>query len=390
VVSVKPRRRIHLHHRAVLENLRRDIASLALYSHAVLAAVPGSAVKDPLNMVPSGPLRIVTFHLNQVGDLLFSLPGLASLRAGFPGAQITAVVRPSLTSLLRSSDLVDSTIERVRGGLLAKMRLIRQLRREKFHIAVSFSQAEECVLLSRFSGAAVRAGFSGGHFASVFTIQAEKVGPPSTVNNLRLVGALGCPVVQDTYVGLVKLNQDDLNDALELLRKAGVSLDRPLVVLGPGTSRRRTIKEWPSERFSAVAHHFATKKGAQVAILGAESDPQIHAAARAHVVDLSGRTTLRQAAAILERATMFVGVDSGLMHLAAAMATPCVAIFGPSDPNLTGPQGQGHAIVRLGLNCSPCYRKTCPFNRECLENLTTEAVIEAAEDIWGARVGGRQ
>lgn len=356
----------------------------------MLAEVPGSAVKDSLNMVPSGPLRIVTFHLNQVGDLLFSLPALTSLRAGFPGAQITAVVRPALTSLLRSSDLVDSIIERVRGGLLSKARLIWRLRREKFHIAVSFSQAEECVLLSRFSGAAVRAGFSGGHFASAFTIRTEKVGPPSTMNNLRLVGAIGCPVVQDTYVGLIKLNQEDLNNAQELLREAGASLDRPLVVLGPGTSRRRTIKEWSSERFAAVADHLATNNGAQVAILGASSDPQIQAAARVPVADLSGRTTLRQAAAILKRATLFVGVDSGLMHLAAAMATPCVAIFGPSDPNLTGPQGQGHAIVRLGLGCSPCFRKTCPFNRECLENLTSEVVIKAAENIWGARLGERQ
>ncbi|MGC8991273.1 MAG: glycosyltransferase family 9 protein, partial [Verrucomicrobiia bacterium] len=304
----------------------------------MLAAVPGSGVKDSLNMTPAEPLRIVTFHLNQVGDLLFSLPALASLRAGFPGAHITAVVRPSLTSLLRSSDLVDAIIERARGGLLAKARLIWRLRREKFHIAVSFSQAEECVLLSRFSGAAVRAGFSGGHFASAFTIRTEKAGPPSTMNNLRLVGALGCPVVQNTYVGLVKLDQDDLTQAQELLIKAGVNLDAPLVVLGPGTSHRRTIKEWPSERFAAVADHLATKKSAQAVILGAESDPQIHSAARVPLADLSGRTTLRQAAAILKHAPLFVGVDSGLMHLAAAMATPCVAIFGPSDPNLTGPQ----------------------------------------------------
>lgn len=356
----------------------------------MLAAVDGSGVKDSLDMVPTEPLRIVTFHLNQVGDLLFSLPALASLRAGFPGAHITAVVRPSLTSLLRPSDLVDSIIERARGGLLAKGRLIWRLRREKFHIAVSFSQAEECVLLSRFSGAAVRAGFDGGHFASAFTLRTEKAGPPSTMNNLRLVRALGCPVVQDTYVGLVKLTQDDLNDAQELLIKAGVSPGRPLVVLGPGTSRRRTIKEWPSERFAAVADHLATNKSAQVLILGAEPDPQIHMAARAPVTDLSGRTTLRQASAILKRAILFIGVDSGLMHLAAAMATPCVAIFGPTDPSLTGPQGQGHAIVRLGLGCSPCFRKTCPFNRECLENLTTETVIKAAEEIWGARAACQQ
>lgn len=337
------------------------------------SASPGSLGGEP------SPLRVVTFHLNQVGDLLFSLPALLALRSGFPGARITAVVRPSLVGLLEITGLVDDILERPRRGWIAKIRLIRRLRRAAFQVAVSFSQAEECVLLARLTGAAVRAGFSGGRFAGWFTVQAEKIGPPSTGNNLRLVSALGCPAVQDTYVGLITPSDGDRADAEQLLVRVGVQMDRPIAVISPATSKRRTIKEWRTDRFAAVADYMAKHKGAQVVLVGAEPDHALREAVRGPVADLSGQTTLRQLAAVLERAALFIGVDSGVMHMAAALRTPCVAIFGPSDPTLTGPQGKGHQVVRLGLSCSPCFGKTCPYNRECMENLQPEKVIEAID-----------
>lgn len=333
-------------------------------------------------MQPCEPLRIVTFHLNQVGDLLFSLPALQCLRAGFPGAHLTAVVRPALVGLLQSTGLADDVVVRPRGGLLSMVRLASLLRSRKFHIAVSFSQSEECVLLSWLTGAAVRTGFKGGRFAGVFTISVDKVGPPSTTNNLRLVGALGCPAVQATYVGLIRLTRQDETDSERLLVEAGVKTDRPLVVLGPGTSARQTIKEWPAQKYAAVAKHLAETKGAEIVILGAVPDPRLKRVFTSPAVDLSGQTTLMQAAAILKRARLFVGVDSGLMHLAAAMDTRCVAIFGPTDPSLTGPQGKGHTIVRLPVSCSPCLRKKCPTNHECMENLAPEIVIRAIDESW--------
>ncbi|MCX8107945.1 MAG: lipopolysaccharide heptosyltransferase II [Verrucomicrobiae bacterium] len=327
------------------------------------------------------PLRMVTFHLNQVGDMLFSLPALLSLRAGFPGAHLTAVVRPYLVQLVQMSGLVDAVIPRPKGNPLAKVRLGLQLRNNRFHVAVSFSQAAECVLLTWLTGAAVRVGFKGERLSGLFSIHAEKVGPPSTANNLRLVQAIGCPVVQTTYVGLVKPSAEDEADAERLLHQAGVSLQRPIVVLGPGTSGRQSIKQWPAERFGAIADYLV-RKGAQVLLMGTSREMESLRGLTQSVVDLSGRTTLPVAAAVLKRARLFVGVDSGLMHLAAAVGTRCVALFGPTDPRLTGPHGQGHEILRIDLQCSPCLRKKCRLGRECMLGLSVETVIQAIEKVW--------
>jgi ADP-heptose:LPS heptosyltransferase len=152
-----------------------------------------------------------------------------------------------------------------------------------------------------------------------------------------------------------------------------------VVALSPGTSGRRSVKEWSDEGFAEVGRHLIAR-GYRVVVLGTQPASGIVAACDA-ITDLSGRTNLGEALAILSLSRALVAVDSGILHLAAAAGTKGVGLYGPSNPKITGPQGEGHVIVTSGEDCSPCVRTECKFDRKCMTNIDTRQVIEAVDSV---------
>jgi ADP-heptose:LPS heptosyltransferase len=164
-----------------------------------------------------------------------------------------------------------------------------------------------------------------------------------------------------------------------------IASGRPVVVVAPGASGRRRHKAWEAGKFAAVSDHLHRRGGAAVVIVGGAGDAaeagRIAAAMSAPAVNLAGQTTTGELAAVLERARLLVGIDSGPTHVAAAMGTSTVALFGPTDPRRTGPCGDGHAIVTAGLDCAPC-RRGCE-TRACMAGITVRQVTAAADRILG-------
>lgn len=307
---------------------------------------------------PGSVRSIGVFHLSQLGDLVFSLPALAALRAGFPAARISSVVRAGLAELLCPSPWVDACIpHRGSGDFLAALRRVRHA---AFDLAICLSQSPRVMLLARASGARRRVGFAGGALSGFLTDRVAKTTIPSLENDLRLVEALGCAVEQRDYCGLLSVAGEDRRMAERLLAERGVSTGARLVVVGASASARRSEKEWPIERFLEVARAATAHAGVEVAFVGSEAQIPSAAVSRA-IHDLGGRTSLRCLAGILERAELFVGIDSGVLHLAAALATPCVALYGPTDPAVTGPCGEDHVVIQAdeatgGLSTLPSER----------------------------------
>ncbi|MHB9035280.1 MAG: glycosyltransferase family 9 protein [Armatimonadota bacterium] len=324
-------------------------------------------------------MRIVCFHLNQVGDLAFSLPALKSIRDGYPDATITSVVRPGASDLLAATGLVDEVLLRNSRVNLGKVRLVRRLASARYDIAVLFSQSAECAILAYLSGAGRRIGFVNTSLGSLLTEQVGFIHPPSTENNLRLVSALGCEITSRNYAGLLTLTREQIAAGDEVLSRHGIGSDEKIVAFAPGTSGRRSVKEWTDEGYAEVGRHL-TERGFRVVIIGTE--PAIGVTSRCEsIVDFSGKTNLAEATAILNRSRTLVAVDSGMLHLAAALGKRVVGLYGPSNWNVTGPQGEGHALVTAGEDCSPCMQTVCKLERKCMTNIDAGRVIAAVDAI---------
>jgi heptosyltransferase-2 len=160
--------------------------------------------------------------------------------------------------------------------------------------------------------------------------------------------------------------------------------DRPLLVLCPG-AEFGPAKQWPVEYYAQVAHQYLSQDW-EVWLMGSQHDAhaamQIAALCAAGCVNLAGRTSLGQAIDLMSLASLVISNDSGLMHVAAALGRPLVAVYGSSDPSVTPPLTPNSTAVTLNLSCSPCFKRHCPLGHlRCLRNLTPDQVATAAERL---------
>ncbi|MDM7935780.1 MAG: glycosyltransferase family 9 protein [Methanothrix sp.] len=326
-------------------------------------------------------MRFCVIHLNQIGDLVFSLPLLKTLRDRFPGAEIHSVMKPYLTSLLAGSPFVDSIISRL-GGFRGTVDLVKMLRRNRYDLMISLARSEEAFLILSTSNASKKAGFS--RFPLDFSLDVRETieGHNSWHNNARLLGRLGIEPSADTYVGLLPIRPDECT----------VTIQEPFVVISAGASPRRLIKAWDEDKFASLAVSLHERYGLLPVLVGAkdtvESNELIRKEIAANdkgkgidVLDLTGRLNLRELSALLMRARLFVGIDSGVMHLASAADIPVVGLFGPTDPVYVAPQNRQSIVVRQDLPCMPCYLKKTCSDIDCMRKLGVGTVMDACTKL---------
>ena len=325
-------------------------------------------------------LRVLTVHLNQIGDLLFSLPALKCIRDYSSDVRLTTMVRANCVPLMQLTELADEIIIRVKGQGAEKRQLRREIRNRGFDKAITFSRSVDCLSLVRATKAPTRAGFYRFGVGLALNAAIPLRVPPSTENNLRLVEKLGFKITKRDYVGLVRPDAQAKASMMEILADSGINSCDRLVVLSPGASERRSVKNWTDEGFAQLAFALQSRYGVKLCVVGKEHHNSLLARADGRILDLIGKTDLRQLAAMLERANLVVGVDSGVIHLAAAVGTSVVGLYGPSDPATTGLQGEGHAIIRSDIDCSPCHKSSCRFNGRCMSEIKIADVIDAASE----------
>lgn len=321
--------------------------------------------------------KICIIHLNQIGDLVFSLPLLKALRDHYPDACIHSVVRPYLKGLLQDSPFVDRIIVRA-DALRSRIGLACSLRRERYDLLITLPRSEEALMLAAMSGARLRAGFSHTPWDMGLDVKEVIQGHNSWFNNKKLLDRLAIPVFQNNYVGLLRV------DSLPTVE----GLPWRYAVISPGASRRRLAKAWDEEKFARVIARLSMEFGLDCVLVGggdtAECTGAIVAKAERflrggvlQVTDLAGKIGLRELVTVLKKAKLFVGIDSGVMHMASALDIPTVGIFGPTDPFYVAPQNMRSRVVRKDLACSPCYLREDCAHRRCLEELDDDEVVEA-------------
>jgi 3-deoxy-D-manno-octulosonic-acid transferase/heptosyltransferase-1 len=196
---------------------------------------------------------------------------------------------------------------------------------------------------------------------------------------LDFIRYLGFPT--NSPVFFMALRDDERKRAKSLLLECGIDKKDPFVAIN--TVALWETKLWEDEKFSHLADRIVSELDTKVVFTGGKekaSVDKIISMMSKPAVNLAGRTTLRELACVYESAEAVISTDSGPMHISAAVKTPTVALFGPTDPVRTGPYGEGHQIVRAGLPCSPCFLKSCT-TRLCMEEITVDTVFEAVKNV---------
>ena len=327
--------------------------------------------------------RICIIHLNQIGDLIFSLPLLKALRENYPGSTIHSIVRPHLKELLIHSPFIDQLFYR-KKGIKHRLTLLNTIRQNRYDLLITISRSMECLFLTAFSRAKIKAGFENFPWDFSLDIKEKMEVHPSWYNNFKLLKKLKIPVHQENYVGLLTLpSEKDLGKLGELEK---------YVVISPGTSARRKVKAWEEEKFGDLIIQLKEKFDLDPVLVGGEDNKAMNDKIievviekdkdkRVHLIqNVAGKISLKDLCYLLKEASLFVGVDSGIMHLASSLDVPVVGIFGPTDPFYVGPQNRRSIVVREEMECAPCYLKGCE-ERRCMKNLGVKKVLDACEQL---------
>ena len=338
-------------------------------------------------------MKIVVRGANWIGDSVMSVPALRALRQLFPDDEIALHTRSWAEGIFRDADFIDRilTYERPESSLKEVMGQARALKNERFDLAIIFPNSFASALTARFAGIPRRFGFSKEGRRLVLTdpvpIPEWKSTRHEAYYYLELVRAVENGVLgtdsSARYETTTDLPVSDARqaDTRDFLTRKGVDLSRPIVALGPG-STNSMAKRWPYERFATVADLLHKEKAANIILLGGPDDVEvaakISAMSSASLLDLTAKTSLGDAADILSVCDLMISNDMGLAHLAPAVGTATLVIFGPTNPVTTRPFSELAQVLRVEVECSPCMLRECPIDHRCMERVTVEQVFSAA------------
>ena len=340
---------------------------------------------------PESPSRILLLRLERIGDLLMALPAIRDVRALAPAAKIDLAVGSWNAALARTVSDVDRVEEldarwlargeARRGSSLAAA--ARRWRREGYDLTINFEPDIRTNLLLAASGAGWTAGWVSGGGGPVLDEGLEFDPRAHTSENARrLVAAIfgrPAPLSSEPLLAIPA-------DARRAARARLANRRGPVIAIH--VSGGRLVKQWAPERFAEVAGRLASEFGATIVLTGGPGDRAMVDTVKGRVppaqtIDVSGQIDLVELAGILEQVDVLVTGDTGPMHMAAAVRTPIVAVFGPSDPVRYAPSGPADRIVRVDLPCSPCNRIRLPPERcvghipECLTSISADRVLDA-------------
>lgn len=335
------------------------------------------------------PHRILILKPSSLGDIIHSLPTLAAIRKRFPKAFIGWLVKQEWAGILEGHPCLDELLS-FPFKLSSVWPMIREIRKRRFDLILDLQGLLRTGLLGYLSGAAVRIGFEGGRELSplfyTHRIKADENSLHAVDRYLFIARELGAET--DTKRFEIALTEKDRSNVQKLLNSAEAMAGSPHLnplphVIAIHASARQEVKRWPLERFAEVADRIHQAGWGVPVFIGAASDVEdiknIQKRMKTSSVCLAGRTSLKELAVLLKMSHLMITNDSGPMHLAAAMGTSVVALFGPTDPRKIGPYGKGHVVLQHTGQCPACRTSTKGVH-SCLEAISVEEVIETVNN----------
>ena len=339
-------------------------------------------------------MKILVRATNWVGDAVMSIPALRAIRSRWPAAEIVILARPWVADLYRGQGYADRIViyENIgeHKGFWGRERLARALRREQFDVAVLLQNAFDAAWVAWRAGVPERIGYARDGRSWLLTRavpipQKGEAPDHEAYDYLELLRRAGwierLPRVDEIRIAV---SAEDRQKALERLHAAGVRKNAVRIAFAPGAAYG-SAKCWEPERYAALADALITAFDAEVILFGAPQEggmaARIVAAMQQRAVNLVGATSISELPALVSTCRVFIGNDSGAMHVAGAVGVPVIGIFGPTDPEGTRPMTPQFTLIREPVHCSPCFLRKCPIDHRCMTRIPVERVFEAAR-IW--------
>jgi lipopolysaccharide heptosyltransferase II len=330
------------------------------------------------------PFRILIRSSNWLGDAVMSVPAVRAIKNGRPDAQITIAVPAKIAPMWKLVPEVDAIISLPNGSLLGSVSLLK--RRPVFDVAILFPNSLRVALESWLSGIPRRIGYQGHRrrwLLNQIMREPRKPRPPEhhSLRFLRIAHECGAETEQSLTTKTSDVQRPTPNAQLSDSNQLS-TLNYKLLKIGLcAGAEYGPAKRWLPERFAEAAAKISAQSSAQWILFGTKNDAaigdQIAAAIGDHCVNRIGHTTLDQLIDELRECRLVLTNDTGTMHLAALLGVPVVAVFGSTEPSLTGPLGNGHIILRHHVECSPCFLRECPIDFRCMKAVSAQEAADA-------------
>lgn len=368
-----------------------------------IAAACGRAIRSVFPVSGQGPpaaKKLLLIRLDHIGDLLMTTPAIHALKLRFPESSLCLLASPAALPIIAGNPEIDRTFSfRVPwydGGRAQRfscreyIRLLRQLRRERFDAAIDFRGDFRVLLFFSFLGKAKqRVGYAalGGEFLLTRSCPYDE-NRHFVDANLALANCLDGPPASPGIQYFVNASPAIASHVDKFLSKLGIGAGDSIIGIHPATIPHWRLKRWAPARFAALADALARREGVKIVLTGGKEDvaelENIVSLMREKAWITAGRTSIPQLVELIRRCRLFVSNDTGPMHIAAAVATPLVAIFGPTDPQRSGPNGNPRLIrvIRHDVPCRrPCFVAECTIGHECMNGIEVADALQACEEL---------
>lgn len=335
------------------------------------------------------PRRMLIVKPSSFGDIIHALPVLAPLARHWPNTEIDWLVKQEWAELLSGQPALKN-VYLFPASFTGWRRLRKIFEERRYDMVIDLQGLLRSGLAALLTKAPIRMGFDDAREGSRWCYTKRVGSSPGAVHAvdrcldlLKQVGIAEADAV--TFPLTVPAEAERWVDALWMAEQIG--RHENTVVVHPAA--RWETKRWPAERFAQVADELSARFGARV-ILVAGKEQMLHVDEvlrhlRGAAINLAGKSTLLGLAALLRKATLVITNDSGPMHLAAAVGTPVVALFGPTDPRRVGPYGAAHVVLKKHFNCAGCSRRRCAQDQYCLKAIGVADVLAAAGPFLNRR-----
>ncbi|MFC1821285.1 lipopolysaccharide heptosyltransferase II [Thermodesulfobacteriota bacterium] len=341
------------------------------------------------------PQSILIIKLSAIGDVVHTLPLLEVLRNNLTNARIDWVVEEDSSQIIDGHSAIDHVIISKRkswqkrflkaGETIKVVRevahFLGELRSEEYDVVIDLQGLFKSGMLTGLSRAKRKIGFTGGREGSVLFLTERPFlvdyNEHAIDRYLKTVGYLN--LRKTPWSGEIPITEEAKRSVDEFLHDLGLQ-EKRLVAINP--IAKWETKLWEPEKFSVLADRLAGELSFSIVFTGSGADRRhiigIIDHMKSPAINLAGRTGLKELAYLYSKCRLTVSTDTGPMHIAAAMGTPVVAIFGPTAPWRTGPYGKKHRVIRAGVECSPCFNKKCD-TMTCMKDITVQKVFDSAK-----------